>query len=60
MCRSHLSSVNENDFVIMSDRVKDLISIIRKNFSHAKHAFCVYHIKRNVKKKFEKKYVKFF
>ena len=51
----HLSNVNENDFVIINNRIKNLISAIRKNILYVKHAFCVYHIKRNVKKKFEKK-----
>lgn len=60
MCRPHLSGVDEDDSVIMSDRGKGLIPAVQKNFPHAKHAFCAHHIKRNVEKKFGKDCSKLF
>ena len=60
MCYFHLSSVNENDFVIINNRVKNLILIVRKKNLYVKHAFYIYYIKKNVKRKFEKKCAKLF
>ena len=60
LCRSHLSGVDEDDSVIMSDWAKVLIPAISANFPHAKHAFCAYHLKGNVEKKFGKECAKLF
>ena len=40
LCRSHLSGVDEDDSVIMSDWAKILIPAVSTKFPHAKQAFC--------------------
>lgn len=59
-CRGHLSGVDNDDSVIMSDRGKGLIPAVRKNFPYAKHAYCAFHIKRNVETRYGKECAKLF
>ena len=60
MCRSYILDVDKNNSIIISDRDKDLIFAIRKNFLYIKYVYYTYYIKRNVEKRFNLNYMKLF
>ena len=48
--RRTFSSIDDAKITVISDRSKDLDSALTAEFSHAIHAYCCYHLQKNLMK----------